>query len=289
VVSSFSKEYIMGRMVRFCAAILILCGFAIAQDSRPQFEVASVKPAAPDARGMWIRPGPGGGISISNLTLKEMITIAWRIFSFQVSGGPGWADSIRYDVVAKPETKGAFSENWLMLQALLADRFQLVMHVETKEMPVYALVIARKDGKLGPGLVETKEGSCAAPEPNQPPPPVKPGEKRQLPCGSMMMSPRSVAGSDNKVAELAQSLSRLLGRTVIDKTGLTAKYNYTLEWTPDESQAFQLPPDAPKPAADASGPSLFSALQEQLGLKLESEKGPVEIHVIDRTEKPSEN
>jgi uncharacterized protein (TIGR03435 family) len=276
---------------RAIAAILILTSGAIAQtDPRPEFEVASIKPAAPDARGMWIRTMPGGRVTITNMTLKELIVIAYRIQPFQISGGPAWLDSIHYDISAKPENPPKDGELPLMIQALLADRFQLTIRRETKELPIYALVVAKKDGKLGPGLTESKEGGCTVPDPTKPPPPPEPGKPRTLGCGGMMMSPRGLTATSVPLSNLAPSLSRLLGRTVIDKTGLTEKFDIHLEWTPDESLAMQLPPDAPKPPpSDSAGPSLFTALQEQLGLKLESQKGPVEIFVIERVEKPSEN
>src|SRR5271169_2652300 len=98
----------------------------------PAFEVASIKPSAPDARGMFIRPGPGGGVSITNMTLKEMIVIAWRVQPFQISGGPPWLDSLHYDVIAKPEAKPKQGEISLMLQSLLQERFQLTLRHETK-------------------------------------------------------------------------------------------------------------------------------------------------------------
>lgn len=277
--------------LRALSVFLILSGGAIAQsDARPEFEVASIKPAAPDARGMFIRPGPGGGLSITNMPLKEMIVIAYRIQPFQISGGPAWLDSAHYDITAKPEKRAKFDELQLMLQALLADRFQLKIHRETKELTVYALVMARKDGKLGPQLTESKEGGCTPIDPSKPPPPPEPGKPPVLGCGGMMMSPRRLTAASIPVANMIPMLSRFLDRTVIDKTGLTGNFDISLEWTPDETQALQLPPDAPKPPpSDATGPSIFTALQEQLGLKLESQKGPVEVFVIDRAEKPSEN
>ncbi len=275
-----------------CASVCLLAiGSVYAQgDSKPQFDVASVKPADPNARGMYIRPGPGGGISVTNMTLKELIVIAYRIQPFQITNGPSWLDTAHYDIIAKPETAQKRSDMPVMLQALLADRFQLAFRRETKELPIYALVIARKDGKLGPKLIEAKEGGCVMPDPTKPPRPPEPGKRPPLGCGGMMMGINRLNAVSIPLANLAQILSRTLGRTVTDKTGLTGKFDITLEWTPDESQALQLPPDAPKPPpSDASGPSLFAALPEQLGLKLESQKGPVEIFVIERAEKPSEN
>src|SRR5579863_3001365 len=134
--------------------LLLSAAMAQAQQSPAlAFEVATIKPAAPDARGRFISPGPGGGIRITNMTLKDMTEFAWNLQPFQLSGGPAWLDSVHYDVVAEPEAKpGAKGranpdEMRLMLQSLLKDRFQLRTHQETKELPIYALVLARKDGK----------------------------------------------------------------------------------------------------------------------------------------------
>jgi len=280
---------------RALVVFLILCGSAIGQNnSRPEFEVASIKPAAPDARGMFFRRAPGGRIDLNNMPLKEMITIAWQIQPFQVSGGPPWLDSTRFDVSAKPENNSKQSDILLMIQALLEDRFQLKTHRETKEQSTYALVMAKKDGKLGPRLNQPKEGGCTPFDPSKPPTPPEPGKLPTPACGGMRMGPSSLTASSTPIERLIPTLSRLLGRTVVDKTGLTGNFDISLEWAPDDSQALQLPPDAPKPPpsdapAGTTGPSIFTALQEQLGLKLESQKGPVEIFVIDHAEKPSEN
>ena len=248
------------------------------------FEVTSVKPAAPDARGTFVRTTAGGMVTVSNMPLKELMVLAWRIQPYQISGGPPWIASERFDISAKPEHTPNDGELQLMLQGMLADRFQLITHRETRELTVYALVLARKDGKLGPKLTEAKEGGCTMPDFTRPPaqPPVRN-------CGQQMMSPRSLSAVAAPISQIVPALARMLGRTVIDKTGLIGKYDISLEWTPDESQMAMLPPDAPKPTSDGAGPSIFTAIQEQLGLKLEAQKGPVEILVIDRVEKPSEN
>jgi uncharacterized protein (TIGR03435 family) len=278
------------RRLLWAVVCLFLSEGAFAQ-TKVEFEVASIKPSAPDARGMFIRPGPGGGVSITNMTLKEMIVLAWRVQPFQISGGPPWLDSVHYDVTAKPEAKPQQAEIPLMLQSLLEDRFQLALHRETKELPVYALVVARKDGKLGPSFTESTEGGCTPFDPSKPPPPIKPGERPTLGCGGMMMGPGRLTAVGVPVANLVPGLSRLLGRTVVDKTGLAGKFDINLEWSPDDPAVqMPLPPGVPPPApAVAGGPSIFTAFQEQLGLKLESQKGPVEILVIERAEKPSEN
>jgi uncharacterized protein (TIGR03435 family) len=272
-------------------AAFVVTGLAMAQsETGPRFEVASIKPAAPDQRGVYVRNTPGGRLNIANMTLKDMITFAWRIQPFQITGGPPWLDSTRFDISAKPEQPPKEGETPLMLRALLQDRFQLTLHEETRELPVYALVV-RKEGKLGPGLTEAKEGSCVRFDPSKPPPPPpQPGKPPTLGCGGFMMSPRQMTASSTTIGTLVEPLSRLLGRTVVDKTGLTGKFDLSLQWTPDESQAIRPGPDgAAAPPSDSAPPSIFTAIQEQLGLKLDSQKGPVKIFVIERAEKPSEN
>jgi bla regulator protein BlaR1 len=261
--------------------------------SQPKFEVASIKPAAPDQRGMFIRTAPGGRVNITNMPLKEMLVLAWHIQPFQIEGAPSWMESARYDISAKPEKSPKEGEVSLMLQSLLADRFQLKIHHETKELPIYALVVANKDGKLGPQLTESKEGSCTPFDPSKPPAPPDPSKPPTLGCGGMFMGPDRLRAAGVEVDRLTPVLSRILGRTVIDKTGLTGKFDIQAQWTPDQNQlqamAGGAQPDAQVPQFDPNGPSIFTALQEQLGLKLESQKGPVDVLVIDHVEKPSEN
>ena len=131
------------------------------------FEVASIKPSAPDARGTGIARPPGR-LEIVNMTLKEMIVNAYSIQPFQVSGGPGWVDSVHYDISAKAGAQVSREDVLLMLQALLADRFQLAFRPEIRQLPVFALVLARKDGKLGPRLTPSKEGACTPFDPAKP-------------------------------------------------------------------------------------------------------------------------
>ncbi len=272
-----------------CLFLLSGCAAGAQTNARPEFEVASIKPAAPDARGMYIRPGPGGGVSITNMTLKELIVLAWRVQPFQISGGPAWLDSVHYDIVAKPETKPKQSAIPEMLQALIENRFQVKVHREKKELPIYALVMARKDGRLGPELNESKDGDCVQPDPLSAPAPPQPGVAPARFCGQMMMGINHLTAVGIPVSGMTPMLSRLLGRSVIDKTGLTGNFNISVEWTPDETQALRLPANAQTPPPDSTGPSIFTAFQEQLGLKLESQKGPVDILIVDRAAKPSEN
>lgn len=175
-----------------------------------------------------------------------------------------------------------------MLQALLADRFELQIHREMKVLPIYALVLARKDGRLGPRLVESKTGGCTAFDPKNPPPPPEPGKDPVLPCGGVRMGPDTLRAARIQVGDSTQNFSRMLGRTVVDKTGLTGKYDIRMDWTPEESQPSQMPGAPPSAPSEPGGPSIFTTMQEQLGLKFEARKA-IETIVIDRVERPGAN
>lgn len=275
-----------------CIALTSTIASAHAQTNPPakqEFEVASIKRAAPGEGGMYVLPGPGGGIRITNMTLKEMIVWAWRMQPFQISGGPSWLDSVHYDVIAKPESKPTRAELPQMLQALLKDRFQLTYHTETKELPVYALVLANRDGKFGPGLKEAKDGSCTPPDPLASPSPVALGAPPSLSCGQFMMNATRFTAVSIPISRMVPMLSRTLGRILLDKTGLSGNFDITVEWTPDHSPAIRFPADASNLGTNIDGPSIFTAFQEQLGLRLESAKGPVEIFAVDGVSKPSDN
>lgn len=204
-----------------------------------------------------------------------------------LSGGPGWIETARYNIEAKAESPVSSTEGKEMLKNLLADRFRLAFHIETKELPVYALVLAKKDGKLGPGMVESQAGACVARDPSKPLGPPGPGQPPF--CGNVLGGGSQLNGTAATPGDIIPLLSRIVGRKVIDKTGLAGKYDIKLNYTPDENQRANMGPLGGPPPSDASGPSLFTALQEQLGLKLEPQKALVEVLVIDRAEKPSEN
>jgi uncharacterized protein (TIGR03435 family) len=254
---------------------------------RPEFEVASIKlNKSADMRAM-LMPGRGGRFTATNIPLQFLLTLAYSIKDFQLSGAPAWLLSERYDLEAKAEGDPGFDAMRPMLQTLLEDRLQFKFHRETKELPVYALVVA-KAGKL-----HQAEGECG-PRPDGPPPPPEPGKAPSPPCGGFFIFPGRLSGQKVAITQLVDSLSRFTNRVVLDKTNLTGKYDINLEYTPEQGQ-FQAPPGGapngmpPLPPIDPNGPSLFTALQEQLGLKLESQKGPVEMIVIDHVERPSEN
>jgi bla regulator protein BlaR1 len=268
-------------MLRRASLILLLMCPGFAQLT---FEVASIKPANPDAPGSSINFRPGGGLNMTNVPLRAMITFAYDVRDFQISGGPGWVGTERFDVMARPDRAAADGLEDLAkmtddqrktvrdqiaerLRALLADRFQLVVHKEVKEQPIYALILA----KNGLKLQENKE----------------PGPRQ-----GMSMNRGRLQGMAAPMEMLGQVLSNTMGRPVLDKTGLTGKYDFVLEWTPEpgadaRAQGFGDGITAPAPAP--GGPTIFTALQEQLGLRLDAQKGPVQIIVIDRVEKPSKN
>lgn len=255
---------------------------AIAQTNiRPEFDAASIKPSAPDARGTVIAMPPGGRVEIGNMTLKEMIEDAYRIQAFQISGGPSWLDSDHFDISAKAGVDLKRDDVLLMLQSLLADRFRLVFRREVRTLPVYELVLARKDGKLGPRLIEAKEGGCTKPDPINP----FAVDPMRL-CGNFMSGPGELTLVSAPIATAAPLLSRVLGRPVLDKTGLTKNFDIDVEWNP-ENLAIRLPPNV-RPG-DSTRPSIFTVFRDQLGLAFKAQKGPVEIFIIERVEKPSAN
>jgi len=218
-----------------------------------KFEVASVKPADPNVPGMRIQTAPGGRYIASGVTVKFLIAQAYGIRDFQISGGPGWMSTARFEINAKAAS-GTEDNRELMalrLQDLLADRFQLKLTQETREMPMYALVVAKGGSKLKESALDEEHR------------------------GNMSMSRGRITVQSINMASFVTQLAQTLGRTVVDKTGLTGSYDFKLEWTPEgEASA----------STDQSGPTIFTALQETMGLKLESIKGPVEILVIGHVE-----
>ena len=224
----------------------------------PVFDAASIKPSNPDSvGGSTFSFTSGGGFAATNATLKGLIESAYDVRDFQISGGPGWLDSDRYDLTAKssPGASGTTNETRQRLQSLLSERFQLRVHRETKDLPEYALVVGKGGAKLREG--EPANGPA--------------GIQRE--CGRM-------TGTGASIANLTVYLSRQLDRPAVDKTDLAGRYDFQFSWTPDSG---------PCAGASSDAPSLFTALQEELGLKLESTKGPVEVIVVDGAEKASAN
>jgi bla regulator protein blaR1 len=279
----------MKAMIPLLAAALgSLLGAAVAPlaGQTAQFEVASVRVNSSGDAKELIQTQPGGRFTATNVTLRQLIRHAYQLQDARIAGGPVWLGRDRFDIVAKAE--GAASRVPLMLRALLAERFALEVHTETRELPTYALVPARSDGALA-SQVQRSAGDCDAPDAggrgaDTPAPGSRPA------CGVRVL-PGTITASGATLAELAAGLSTLVGRLVQDRSGRADRFDFTLRWTPDQispglerkARAMGLPPPDPE------GPALFTAIREQLGLRLDAQKGPVDVLVIDRAERPKAN
>jgi uncharacterized protein (TIGR03435 family) len=212
----------------------------------------------------------------------QLLRIAYRIQGYQLVGAPAWIGSKRYDIVAKVEDNPVPSQQ-MLLRALLKDRFKLAVHNETREMPIFALVVARSDGELGPQLTKS-DFDCAAYRASA----HAPAEPGRTPNCATRINVAALFGKAIPMSTLATSLAPFVGRFTVDKTGLTGGFDAELTWTPDTA----FPNVAGTPLADTQNPlenSIFAALQQQLGLKLIPDKGPVAVLVVDHLGEPSAN
>jgi uncharacterized protein (TIGR03435 family) len=235
----------------------------------PAFEVASIRPSAPGGRGVSLQIAPGGRFTATNASLRSLIKMAYGVRDFQISGGPGWLNADRFNITSKADGNPSEDQVRLMVQTLLANRFKLKVRREMQEFTVYTLV----EGKHGPKLKEAKQ--------------VEDNSNR----GVRVSGPGRLTGLMASTSQLAEVLSDvllngvpILDRPVLDRTGLTGSYDFTLTWTPETS-----PVNAGGATSDTLGPSIFTAVQQQLGLKLEVQKAPVEVLMIDHAERASEN
>ena len=272
-------------------------------DPNTRFEVIAIR-LADQGSGTMLRMTPGG-FEATGVPIGVLLRQALQKPDYQIAGVPGWANSDRYSIRAKPPEAVPLSALSILLMNLLKDRFQLATHVETRDLAIFHLVMARADGRLGPDLKVTPAecqatiaerlaaakaapagGRAGGPLPALPP---MPGPNDPLPCGFSRINPGLAAGSARTIAQLVPTLADLVGRPVIDKTGLTGLYDFSLKYAPDGRYAgpFAPPPGAPAPAVDPDAPGLTTAVQEQLGLRLEGARGPVEVVVIDKFEKPT--
>jgi uncharacterized protein (TIGR03435 family) len=267
----------------FIAAAVLSAAAALAQspsavEQRISY-VASVKPNnAADARS-FSEYLPGGRLTATAVTVAQLLRIAYRIQPYQLVGAPGWISTRRFDIAAKADDAPPPSQQAL-LRALLEDRFTLAVHHETRELPVFALVLARKDGKLGPQLIRSAF-DCVAYRAG----PHSPPEPGRTPNCATRIGAGALSGKAISMEQLATSLAPLVSRFTVNQTGLTGGFDVELTWTPDAVPS-NATPDA---ASNSTGPSLLTALQEQLGLKFVSERGPVEVLVVDHLEEPSKN
>lgn len=265
--------------------VLVINSSAQVSEQRLAFEVASVKPAAKEELGSEIRTDPGGRLTMTNMPLRAMIMYAWQLNRSQISGSKGWIESKGYNIAAKSDRVATDVEIKVMLRALLVERFRLVLHSETAEQTVFILGTARPV-KPGPGLIEVDscselDGARVAPEPSKLPP---------IACGAFVRGRSWMKGTAVALFNVIDALSAILGGTVIDETGLGGKYNIAVEWTPATATPATATADPTvATTGDNTGPTIFTAVQEQLGLKLQSQKRPVQILVIDKAAQPDEN
>ena len=287
-------------MARLLAALLstaVAAAPAAAQtDTRPDFAVATIKRNTTGADAQSMRLQPGGRIVVTNQPLRRLVGFAYALQPQQLAGGPAWLDTDRFDIVAQAEGDisptppgGPPGPAQLMMQRLLEERFGLAVHTEPREMAVYALTLARGDGRLGP-RIKPATVDCLALMTKAPGgvPVVAP----QLPdgrpaCGVRRdATGRVTAGGTTMLMFATQVLTGQADRLVIDRTGLTGAYDFDYEFTPD------LPgrgDGAASATAVAERPGLFTALEEQLGLKLQATRAPITVTVIDRVTPPTEN
>jgi uncharacterized protein (TIGR03435 family) len=246
--------------------MMVLCASSLlAQTSEPAFEVATIRPAAPSPDGhTHINYPPGDRFSAANITLLALMEWAYGMPAKQILDGPSWLATTRFDIQAKSNTEADSSPQSLssaqeqeqerkrhMVESLLGERYGLKLHKETRTLPAYDLVIAKGGAKLQPSQASGK---------------------------SIGTGRTHFNGEGLTATTIAEQLSQIAGRIVVDKTGLTGRYDLKLLWTPDDA-----------PATDTSAPSLFTALQEQLGLRLESTKEAVPVLVIDHIDLPTAN
>jgi uncharacterized protein (TIGR03435 family) len=265
-------------VVKPAVTVLAVGASVFAQSPAPRpafdsFEVATIKPTAPDQQARYIRMQSTNRFYATGFTLNALVAAAYSLTPRAISGGPAWADSDRYDILASTpgDIQPNLDEQMAMVRKLLTDRFQLAFHRESKELPVFAITVAKGGPKLKPSTAPPGALPYLI---NTIYPEEKGGVHVQLPARNATMM------------QLAAMMQRaVVDRAVVDQTGLSGPYDFDLEWTPDESQfGGKLPR-----SLESTKPSLFVAMQEQLGLRLDATRGPVQALVIDRVERPSEN
>ena len=245
-----------------CRAALMaaLLSVPVLPAQSPSFAVVSVKRNLSDSQERSMTTRPGGRIAAINATLRVMIRNIYQLQEIQLVGGPDWVATDRWDIIASAERDLTDQQLVEMAKTLLAERFQLRMHVETRDMPVYALVMARPDRALGPRLRRSTVDCAVAKT-----------------CGDRS-SPGETQVVGRELSGLARLFERISGRIVVDRTQLAGPFDFTLRWRPDDNSG-----------VNADQPSLFTAIEEQLGLKLQPDRQPIEVRVIDSVERAAED
>lgn len=255
----------------------------------PAFEVATVRENTSAETRSRIEVLPSGQFNAINMTLRQIVSIVYPTdggrfrHADQLVGGPGWFDSARFDIIAKTDARGGDSNKpgftasaadreavervRLMMRGLLAERFKLRVHQEIRQLPIYELVVLKRTGELGPDI-KRAAADCIEEWKKQGKP-----DARNLACGSIQGRAGRMTGHAVEIGPLVRDLYEWTGRPVVDRTGLTGRFDFTLNWSPEGT-------------TDTDAPSIFTALQEQLGLKLQPARGPVDVLVVDSAERP---
>ena len=282
------------------AAIALLATIAIAQTSasRPAdatFEVASVKLNRDGGPIAGLRRLPGGRFEATNIQLSALISFAYQLQNYELQGAPAWADADRWDVIARmngdapPVPPGAPDPMMTATRALLAERFKLLAHRETKDMDVYLLVKARADGQLGPALQRSTFDCLGLQKSTDEaarggPPPPNPNTPDHMVCG-MRVSTGRVQFGGRPLSTFMNVLTTLTQRRVVDRTGLSGDWQFDISFAPPPPAAPGIQPSIP----DSDAASLFTVLQESLGLKLEAARVPMPVMIVDRVERPAQD
>jgi uncharacterized protein (TIGR03435 family) len=266
--------------ITVCASVVM----ALAQSPQPSFDVVSVKENTSDDRRGDPPPVPGR-LRMVNWPLRFVVLHAFQLLDQQLVGAPAWTESTGFDITATFPVSATDADSRAMLRTMLADRFGLKTHRETRELPIFVLVMAHRDGALGPQLVRSTtdcEKRIAENGPQRGAVSAGPAAPGKRPVCQMVAARRFIRAGTQTMQQLVGPLQAFTGRPVVDRTGLTGAFDFDLEWT--SGPTAQAPGTTPSPD---DGPSIFTALQEQLGLRLESGRGPFEVVVIDDIRRPT--
>jgi uncharacterized protein (TIGR03435 family) len=267
--------------------LLVALAAGAAQAQAPAFEAVSVKVNKSGEQGAQFGGRPGA-LQVRNNTLRNIVRNVWNLNNLQIVGGPSWINEDRFDIVATAPGNPGFPTMMEMAKTMLADRFKLKVHTETRQMPIYALVMARADGRMGPRMRQSTlvcdtpppgvpGGPPAGGTPPPPPPPPPALDGIEIPRCGTRTGPGQITSGGVLLEAFTRNMAGMAGRIIIDKTGLAGRFDFSLTFAMDPTSTA---PDVP---------SVFAAIQEQMGLKLDAQTGPVEVFVIDAAEKPSEN
>jgi uncharacterized protein (TIGR03435 family) len=284
--------------MRYKIALTVCFAQVLTAQAPVSFEAASVKPNASGERNTSVRRLPGGRFTATNVPVALLVQMAYQLQPFQMQGAPAWLRTDRFDIVARmegdppPPPVGSTQPDAVMLalQTLLADRFKLSAQWETQDLPIYALILARPDGKLGPNIrpaavdctAAAAANAAAAKEGRT----LNPNTPDRVSCGLRNSNGRMMFGG-YPMSFFANGHANEVNRAVVDRTGLAGNWDFELTYTRDRVRRPDVTDAAAASVPDPDGASIFTALQEQLGLKLDATKGPVRVLVIDRIEQPT--